>query len=155
MRYPNNIKKIRESKDLTQGTLSEAVGMSRSYLGQLELGLVKTPRKYVEKLCIFLNVTKEELLGYTPIEKIDDAAIKVAIEIIDSAVDASDLTENQRMDLVKHAYKMVTDAVEKKLTINQLQEEINLLRKKIDEEVSLIKETKSNIFNFFKNSSKK
>jgi len=154
LKYPNNIRRKREGKCLTQQQLAIAIGMSRSFLGQIELGLVKVPEKYIEKLCIVLDAGIEELLGNeNRVEKIDDAAIQLAIELIDSAVDATDLTENQRMDLVKQAYKMVKEAVEKKLTNNQLEEEINLLKKNIENELSLVKEQRKNIFNFLKKSS--
>lgn len=151
MKYPNRVKEIRNAKkNCNQTDLAEKIGMERSFLARIESGERKIPKRYVDKLCIVLNVSVDDLFGHSEIERIDDSILSSAIEIVDSVVDASDLTENQRLNLLKHTYKMVKEALEKKMTNEQLEDEVNKLKLKLDKEVSEIQERRRNIFNFFK-----
>jgi transcriptional regulator with XRE-family HTH domain len=151
LKYPNRVKEIRNAKkNCNQTDLAEKIGMERSFLAHIESGERKIPKKYVDKLCIVLNISVDELFGHSEIERIDDSILSSAIEIVDSVVDASDLTENQRLNLLKHTYKMVKEALEKKMTNEQLEDEVNKLKLELDKEVSEIQERRRNIFNFFK-----
>lgn len=154
MKYPNKLKEIRKRKNCGQTALAEKIGIDRSFLAQVEAGTRKIPEKYVQRLCIVLDIDKDELFGVSEIEKIDVVLLKYAIEIIDATTDASDLTENQRLNLLKHSYKMVKEVFEKKLSNKQLEEEVNRLKQEIDKEIFEIQEQKRNIFNFFKKPSK-
>ena len=153
MKYPNQIKEIRIRKNLSQTDLASKIGMDRSFLSHIELGNRKVPDQFVEKLCIVLDVGLDQLFGSSTVERIDEVVLKYAIEIVSASIDASDLTENQRVNLVKNAYKMVKEVFERKLTNEQLEEEVNKMKQELDKEVSEIQEQKKNIFNFFKKSS--
>ena len=150
MKYPNRVKEIRTEKSCSQTDLAEKIGIDRSFLAHIESGERKIPKRYVDKLCIVLNVSVDDLFGHSEVERIDDSILSSAIEIVDSVVDASDLTENQRLNLLKHTYKMVKEALEREMTNEQLEDEVNKLKHELDKEVSDIKERKKNIFNFFK-----
>ncbi len=151
MKYPNRVKEIRNAKkNCNQTDLAEKIGMERSFLARIESGERKIPKRYVDKLCIVLNVSVDDLFGHSEIERIDDSILSSAIEIVDSVVDASDLTENQRLNLLKHAYKMVKEALEREMSNEQLEDEVNKLKHELDKEVSEIKDRRKNIFNFFK-----
>ena len=150
MKYPNRIKEIRIEKDISQTDLAKKVGIDRSSLAHIEAGGRKIPKESVELFCVILNVSIEDLFGSSEAERIDEVILKDSIEIINSVIDASDLTENQRINLLKHTYKMVKDVLEKDLTDEELAEEVNNLKKEIDKEASKIQERKKSIFNFLK-----
>lgn len=150
MKYPNRIKEIRIERDISQTDLAKKVGIDRSSLAHIEAGSRKIPKESVELFCVILNVSIDDLFGSSEAERIDEVILKESIEIINSVVDASDLTENQRINLLKHTYKMVKDVLEKDLTDEELEEEVNNLKKEIDKEASKTQERKKSIFNILK-----
>lgn len=150
MKYPNFIKEIRVKKHISQTDLAKKIGIDRSSLAHIEAGARKIPKECIELLCLILNVSVHDLFGSSEEERIDEVILKDSIEIINSVIDASDLTENQRINLLKHTYKMVKDVLEKDLTDDELEEEVNNLKKEIDKEAFKIQERKKNIFNFLK-----
>lgn len=153
MRHPNRVKELRSARNISQTDLAEKIVMNRSWLSQIESGARKIPEKFVEKLCVFFDIEVDELFGGDAVaERIDEVVLQYAIEIVSSSVDTSDLTENQRVNLVRNAYKMVKEVFEKKLTNAQLEEEVRKTKQELDQEISEIRERKKNIFNLFKKS---
>lgn len=146
----NNIKAIRKRKGYSQIDLAEGIGLDRSFLSQIETGKAKMPEEYIEKLCIFLDSSENEIFGEEKSKKIDGSVLNYAIEIIDSVTDASDLTKKQRLNLINHAYRMVEEALEKKLTPEQLELEVKKLKQEIDKEVKETQEHKKGILSFIK-----
>ena len=61
MNFGDNVRALREKRGLTQGELSEAVGVQQSTFCQYELG-AKAPNVYVAvKIARILGTTVEEL----------------------------------------------------------------------------------------------
>jgi transcriptional regulator with XRE-family HTH domain len=151
----NKLKELREQKGYSQTEFAKEIGLSRSFLAQIESGKGKLPEKYIEKTCLLLHATEDEIFGYSEIKKIDDEILANAVEIIDSVVDASDLTKKQRLILIERAYHMINEVVEKNLSPEQLETEVQKLKQDAEKELMETKETKKNILKLFKNLTKK
>jgi len=147
------LKELRKQKGYSQAELAEGVKMNRSFLAQIESGKAKMPQNYVEKLCVFLNVSEEELSDEPETKKIDGSILTYAIEIIDSVTDASDLTKKQRLNLIHHAYQMIEEVFEKKLTTEQIEQDVEKIKQEVQKEVFENQERKNSIFKILKKSS--
>ncbi len=128
----NKLKELRENQGYSQVELAEKVGLNRSYLSQIESGMKRIPRKYLQKICETLNVTEAQLLGYEEVKRIDNDVLGYAIDIVDSITDASDMTKNERVEMLGRVYSMVQDVLERKLTPEQLEEEVQKLQKEAE-----------------------
>ena len=62
--FGNNVRKIRESKGLTQEALAFMAGLSRSYYTELELGKRNPSLLNIKKLADALNVSVSTLLTF-------------------------------------------------------------------------------------------
>lgn len=62
-----NIRKLREAKDLSQRELAKAIGVSSTAVVQWENGVSCPNRENTKKLCNFFNVTQEQLEGSLPL----------------------------------------------------------------------------------------
>ncbi len=58
----NFIRECREAKGLSQGQLAEAVGLPRQSVSKWELGDATPVAPYLEKLCVALDISADELL---------------------------------------------------------------------------------------------
>ena len=63
MSIGNNIKRLRESKGMTQYALSKAIGVSQQSIDQWERGLSNPRKKNMDKIAGLFNVTPNELFG--------------------------------------------------------------------------------------------
>ena len=57
-----NLKRVRDDKGMTQGDISRALGMDRSYISGVEKGKRNITIANVEKLAEALGVSPDELL---------------------------------------------------------------------------------------------
>lgn len=60
-----------------------------------------------------------------------------AMEIVDSATDASDLTKNERVTLLHHTYAMVSEFFEKKMSTEDLETKLQKLKKDTEIDVQM------------------
>ncbi len=146
----NKLKEIRERKGYSQTEFANKIGLNRSFLAQIESGKAKMPEKYIEKTCIILGVAEGEVFDISEEKKIDDTILNYAIDIADSITDASDLTKKQRLLLVHRIYDLINEVFEKKLTNEQLDDELKKLREEVKKDANESKEMKQNIFKLFK-----
>lgn len=58
----NNIKRIRNMKDMSQGDIFRATGMDRAYISRLENGHVNPTISVLNKIAKSLGTTPDELL---------------------------------------------------------------------------------------------
>lgn len=63
MSIAKNIKRLRESRDMTQEELAKAIGMSRPAVTQWETGWSQPRMGTIEKLADFFKVSKLEIIG--------------------------------------------------------------------------------------------
>ena len=59
----NNLKKIRNSKGLTQQEIADYLNTSPQYIAQMENGVRKISKKFAQKLSNYFNVSIDYLLG--------------------------------------------------------------------------------------------
>ena len=59
-----NLKNIRKSKGLNQSELSEMLGIKQTTLSGYERGIIKVNNDMIIKMCLVLDVTPNELLGW-------------------------------------------------------------------------------------------
>ena len=62
--FGNNVRKVRESKGLTQEALAFMAGLSRSYYTELELGKRNPSLLNIKKLADALSVSLSSLLTF-------------------------------------------------------------------------------------------
>lgn len=60
----DNIKKIREQKNISQYALAKILSISQQSVAQWEKGITNPRRTMIDKLSNALNVTPNELFGY-------------------------------------------------------------------------------------------
>lgn len=65
MNYFQNIRNLREDKDLLQKDIAELLGTSQSYYAQYENGKRPLPIEHLIKLCKFYEVSADYILGFT------------------------------------------------------------------------------------------
>ena len=63
MSIGNNIKRLRESKGMTQYALSKAIGVSQQSIDQWERSLSNPRKKNMDKIAVLFNVIPNELFG--------------------------------------------------------------------------------------------
>lgn len=72
-----NLKRYREASGLYQKDLAEVAGTSRSYIGQMEAGIITNPGVLtLYPIALRLGVTMEELFGLQPLHTTTTAKIK-------------------------------------------------------------------------------
>jgi transcriptional regulator with XRE-family HTH domain len=72
-----NLRRVRETRRLTQEALGERAGVSRNYIASLELGRIRNPGAFpLYRLARALGVTLEALLGRPAL---DTASVRVHI----------------------------------------------------------------------------
>lgn len=65
MDYYQNIRNLREDKDLLQKDIAELLGTSQSYYAQYENGKRPLPIEHLITLCKFYKVSSDYILGFT------------------------------------------------------------------------------------------
>lgn len=65
MNYAQRIRDLREDRDLTQETVAEILGTSRSYYGRYERGLHPMTADQIKILAEYYNVSADYILGLT------------------------------------------------------------------------------------------
>lgn len=65
MNYADNIRNLREDKDLYQKDIAKILGTSQSYYAQYENGKRALPIEHLITLCKFYNVSADYILGLT------------------------------------------------------------------------------------------
>lgn len=63
MDFKERLKELRKAKGLSQATLAERLGMSKSTIGAYETGDIKPSVEAIEALAEFFNVNKGYLMG--------------------------------------------------------------------------------------------
>ncbi|MEE0808677.1 MAG: helix-turn-helix transcriptional regulator [Acutalibacteraceae bacterium] len=63
MMYPQNIRALREDKDLYQKDIAKLLGTSQSYYAQYENGKRPLPIEHLITLCKFYGVSADYILG--------------------------------------------------------------------------------------------
>ncbi|MBO6793626.1 MAG: helix-turn-helix transcriptional regulator [Balneolaceae bacterium] len=58
-----NIKQIRESRNIKQGDFAKKLNLSQAAVSQFESGARQPTPKTIEKMCSILEVNREELVG--------------------------------------------------------------------------------------------
>jgi len=61
-RFARNMRKIRESKDMTQGDIFRATEIDRAYISNLEAGKQNPTLETIGKIAKALNVSSDQLL---------------------------------------------------------------------------------------------
>lgn len=102
-----NIKKLRERKDLTQGKLGEMVGASQSHVGRWERGEVEPRPKMKERLAEVLGVTVADLYKETPAPSEDKAGTRAAIG--DESMEAE--MQQYFRDLPERDFRLLTETL--------------------------------------------
>lgn len=75
----NNLKKLRNNKNLTVRELSELVNINYATLSRLENGDSQLTDNYIEILCDFFKVSSDYLLGIDDIKELKKSAKKIPI----------------------------------------------------------------------------
>ena len=70
MYYNERIKYVRETKDITQKQISEYLGMKQQQYARYEKGINIMPVTHLPKICKFLGVSADYILGLDEKEKI-------------------------------------------------------------------------------------
>lgn len=65
MNYFQNIRNLREDKDLLQKDIADILGTSQSYYAQYENGKRPLPIEHLITLCKFYEVSADYILGFT------------------------------------------------------------------------------------------
>lgn len=65
MNYSQNIRNLREDKDLLQKDIANLLGTSQSYYAQYENGKRPLPIEHLITLCKFYKVSADYILGFT------------------------------------------------------------------------------------------
>lgn len=137
-----NLKILRQEKGYSQLQLAKKLGIKQSFLSQIEAGKAKLPDRYMEKICLLLDISIDKL---NEEKEIDDVLLEISVDIIDSIIDASDITKQERLNLLQHTYAMVEESYTKNQSIEDLEKEVTALKKNINKEVEEIK-LKKNLF---------
>ena len=70
MNFKDNLKRIREDRNLTQDDIAREIGISRQSVSKWENGVAEPDLETISKLCIILNCSLEDLVnGEQPTEK--------------------------------------------------------------------------------------
>lgn len=64
-----NLKEIRIKKGISQKKLAEVLGVTQTQMYRIEKGISTLNSEQIIKLCKFLNVSADELLGLKPINE--------------------------------------------------------------------------------------
>lgn len=141
---PGKLKEFRNKKKYTQAQLADKLGMNRSLLAQIEREKAKLPEKYIEKLCLILNIKIEDLFESKKEEsnEIDDELLEISIDIIDSIIDASDISQEERLNLLYNVYHLVEEVSVKNISNEELEKEVEEIKARIKEEAELKKAKK-------------
>lgn len=63
-KFGQNLKKIRESKDLTQEELASKAGLSANYYAKIERGEINITFKTLQKIVVALKTKSSEILPF-------------------------------------------------------------------------------------------
>jgi transcriptional regulator with XRE-family HTH domain len=103
--FRKQLARLRDSKGLSQVTLSEMIGAGQQYVGHLETGRIKTPPlKKMKKLATALNVSVGDLFF---IEGLDDNP-----EVLRSRIRS--LAEIEDVNQLRQFYRLMLVSLEKK-----------------------------------------
>jgi len=83
MDFKERLKELRKAKGLSQASLAEKLGMSKSTIGMYETGDIKPSIEAVEALAEFFNVNKGYLMGEEDygLYYMDPAVVEMAREL--------------------------------------------------------------------------
>ena len=70
MYYNEKIELVRNSKNITQKEIAEFLGIKQQQYARYEKGVNIMPVTYLPKICKFLNVSSDYILGLKEDEKI-------------------------------------------------------------------------------------
>lgn len=69
MYYTERIKWIRDCKNITQAEISRYLGIKQQQYARYEKGINIMPVTYLSKICMYLDVSADYILGLTDDEK--------------------------------------------------------------------------------------
>ncbi len=75
--FSENIKKLRESQNLSQSQLADIVGTSRQCVSNWENGYAPPSLDSLTKICDYFNVSMDYLLGYEKLETVDVSGLTI------------------------------------------------------------------------------
>ncbi len=146
----DRFKELYKERGFNQTSFAKEIGMNRSFLSQVESGAEKLPKKYVKKICAVLNIEEDQLSQIFQNDKkinpFNKEYLEYTIDIVDSITDASDLSKSERLELLDRVYAMVNEFFAKGKTLQELEEELNKLRKENEEN----EKVKKSLFEFIK-----
>lgn len=140
-----NLKKLaelRKEKGYTQTQFAEKLGMNRSLLAKIEVGIKKVPEIYFDKIFYLLGTTDIEEIPQD--NDIDDELLEISIDIIDSILDPSDISKEERLDLLYRVYDLVEEVSIKNISTEELEAEVREIKARIESE-SEAKKAKKNL----------
>lgn len=63
MYYNEKIAWVRDCKNITQKEISEYLGIKQQQYARYEKGINEMPIRYLQKLCVYLHVSADYILG--------------------------------------------------------------------------------------------
>ena len=67
--YYQILRELREDRDLKQRDIAEVLGTTQQVYSRYELGINEMPVRHLRKLCLFYDVSADEVLGLRRREK--------------------------------------------------------------------------------------
>lgn len=64
--FGNNLRKLRNARNLSQYTLAHELGVAQTHIAGLEVGRVKPSWQFAQKVAIFFGVTLNDLAASEP-----------------------------------------------------------------------------------------
>ncbi|MCM1285419.1 MAG: helix-turn-helix domain-containing protein [Acetobacter sp.] len=65
MKYTERLEDLRKDHDLTQEQVAKSLGLKREQYRRYETGINEIKAGFIEKICLFYNVSADYLLGFT------------------------------------------------------------------------------------------
>ncbi len=69
MYYTDRLELAREARNVTQAKLAQALGIKQQQYARYEKGINVMPITYLDKICKFLNISADYIIGLTDIMK--------------------------------------------------------------------------------------
>jgi transcriptional regulator with XRE-family HTH domain len=128
------IKLFREQLGSSQTDFAKKIGMNRSFLSQIESGEAKIPKRYVSKICEVFDVTEAKIFGSEESYPLNKEYLVYAIEIIDGIYGSSVISPSERAELVNRVYEIVRGFFAKKLSPEEMELELQNLKKESEKQ---------------------
>lgn len=128
------VKSFREQLGCSQTDFAKKIGMNRSFLSQVESGEAKIPKRYISKICEIFDVTEAQITGSEESHPLNKEYLVYAMEIIDEIYGSSTLPPAERAELVNRVYEIVRGFFAKKLSPEEMELELQKLKKESEKQ---------------------